>query len=47
MRNGVGSIVDKEEKKDNMDVKTIEDQIIFPKFVVEQYIFNVVISAAP
>jgi len=37
--------VDKEEKKDNMDVKTIEDQIIFLKFVVEQYIFNVVISA--
>ena len=28
-----------------MDVKTIGDQIIFLKVVVEQYIFNVVISA--
>jgi len=28
-----------------MDVKTIGDQIIFLKFVVERYVFNVVISA--
>jgi hypothetical protein len=35
-KNGVDIIMDKEWKKDIMDVKWIEDQIIALKFVVEQ-----------
>lgn len=37
-KNGLDIIVDKEWKKDIMDVKWIEDQIIALKFVVEQNI---------
>ncbi|KEH39645.1 endonuclease/exonuclease/phosphatase, putative [Medicago truncatula] len=46
-RNGVGIIVDKEWKKDIVDVKRIGDRIIALKFVVEQDIFNVISAYAP
>jgi len=46
-RNGVGIIVDKEWKKDIVDVKRIGDRIIALKFVVEQDIFNVTSAYAP
>ena len=46
-RNGVGIIVDKEWKKDIVDVKRIGDRIIALKFVVEQNTFNVISAYAP
>ena len=46
-RNGVGIIVDKEWKKDIVDVKTIGDRIIALKIVVEQDTFNVISAYAP
>jgi len=46
-RNGVGIIVDKEWKKDIVDVKRIGDRIIALKFVVEQDTFNVISAYAP
>ena len=46
-RNRVGIIVDKEQKKDIVDVKRIEDRIITLKFVVEQETFNVISAYAP
>jgi len=44
---GVGIIVDKEWKKDIVDVKRIGDQIIALKFVVELDAFNVISAYAP
>ena len=46
-RNRVGIIVDKEWKKDIVDVKRIGDRIISLKFVVEQDTFNVISAYAP
>jgi len=46
-RNGVGIIVDKEWKKDIVDVKRIGDRIIALKIVVEQDTFNVISAYAP
>ena len=46
-RNGVGIIVDKEWKKDIVDVKRIGDRIIALKIVVEQDTFNVISTYAP
>ena len=46
-RNGVGIIVDKEWKKDIVDVKRIGDRIIALKCVVEQDTFNVISAYAP
>jgi len=46
-RNGVDIIVDKEWKKDIVDVKTIGDRIIALKIVVEQDTFNVISAYAP
>jgi len=45
-RNGVGIIVDKEWKKDIIDVKRIGDLIIALKFVVELDTFNVISAYA-
>jgi len=46
-RNGIGIIVDKEWKKDIVDIKRIGDQIIALKFVVELDTFNVISAYAP
>jgi exonuclease III len=46
-RNGVGIIVDKEWKKDIVDVQRIGDHIIALKFVAEQDTFNVISAYAP
>jgi len=46
-RNNVGIIVDKEWKKDIVDVKRIGDRIIALKIVVEQDTFNVISTYAP
>jgi len=46
-RNGVDIVVDKEWKKDIVDVKRIGDRIIALKFVVEQDTFNVISAYAP
>ena len=45
--NRVDIIVDEEWKKDIIDVKRIEDHIIFLKVIVEQYIFNIISAYAP
>ena len=42
LRNGVGIIVDKEWKKDVVDVRRVGDRIIVLKLVVGQDIFNVI-----
>jgi len=42
LKNEVDIIIDKEWKKDIMDVKRTKDHIIALKFIVEQYIFSVV-----
>ncbi|KAH1193222.1 Craniofacial development protein 2 [Glycine max] len=46
-RNGVGIIVDKEWKKDVVDVKRVGDRIIALKLVVGQDTFNVISGYAP
>ncbi|KAL5128566.1 Craniofacial development protein 2 [Glycine soja] len=46
-RNGVGIIVDKEWKKDVVDVRRVEDRIIVLKLVVGQDTFNVISGYAP
>jgi len=46
-RNGLGIIVDKEWKKDIVNVKRIGDRIIALKFVVELDTFNVISAYAP
>ncbi|RZC13747.1 DExH-box ATP-dependent RNA helicase DExH10 [Glycine soja] len=46
-RNGVGIIVDKEWKKDVVDVRRIGDRIIVLKLVVGQDTFNVISGYAP
>ncbi|KAL5190712.1 Craniofacial development protein 2 [Glycine soja] len=46
-RNGVGIIVDKEWKKDVVDVKRVGDRIIVLKLVVGQDTFNVISGYAP
>jgi len=46
-RNRIGIIVDKEWKKDIVDVKRIGDRIISLKFVMEQDTFNVISAYAP
>ncbi|KAH1264626.1 Craniofacial development protein 2 [Glycine max] len=47
LRNGVGIIVDKEWKKDVMDVRRVGDRIIALKLVVGQDTFNVISGYAP
>ena len=46
-RNGVGIIVDKEWKKDVVDVRRVGDRIIALKLVVGQDTFNVISGYAP
>ncbi|KAL5161290.1 LINE-1 retrotransposable element ORF2 protein [Glycine soja] len=46
-RNGVGIIVDKEWKKDVVDVRRVRDRIIALKLVVGQDTFNVISGYAP
>ena len=46
-RNGVGTVVDKERKKDILNVKRKEGWIISQKFIVEQDTFNVISVYAP
>uniref|UniRef100_A0A0R0GBM1 Endonuclease/exonuclease/phosphatase domain-containing protein n=1 Tax=Glycine max TaxID=3847 RepID=A0A0R0GBM1_SOYBN len=46
-RNGVGIIVDKEWKKDVVDVRRVGDRIIVLKLVVGQDTFNVISGYAP
>ncbi|KAL5152766.1 Craniofacial development protein 2 [Glycine soja] len=46
-RNGVGIIVDKEWKKDVVDVRRVGDRIIALKLVVRQDTFNVISGYAP
>ncbi|RZB42550.1 Craniofacial development protein 2 [Glycine soja] len=47
LRNGVGIIVDKEWKKDVVDVRRVGDRIIALKLVVGQDTFNVISGYAP
>ncbi|KAH1254809.1 Craniofacial development protein 2 [Glycine max] len=47
LRNGVGIIVDKEWKKDVVDVRRVRDRIIALKLVVGQDTFNVISGYAP
>jgi len=46
-RNKVDIIVDKEEKKDIVDVKRIGDHILALTFVEEQHIFHVISAYSP
>ncbi|XP_057744887.1 uncharacterized protein LOC130962732 [Arachis stenosperma] len=46
-RNGLGIIVDKQWKKDIVDVKRVDDWIISTKLVVEAVTFRVISAYAP